>query len=657
MYSPIAQTPFLLVLLPLIVGIVLQYFGSDIRWSIVAALLGSAIVLLSFGTKWAKQFSQRWLFTVGAVLLFVAVGGMATYTKQQSLDYTLSDSIQTYVGYVTDTPQEKPNSVAHKIYIPKEDINVVCYLQKDSLRTPLPVGTEIAFQVQLQTFRNAGNPNEFDYERYMYNQGFVASAYLSNYSWMETGETNTSLKIVALQVREQVMQFYESLGFEGDNLAVLSALTLGYQDTLSDDLIQGFRTTGIVHILSVSGLHVMIIFSIINFLLSFIAPTSRFYRWRFLIIIVLLWVYAFVTGLPASVVRASGMLSVFCLARLFSNRKYSGLNGLYIAAFFMLLYNPFWLFDVGFQLSFVSVLSILVLYNRMANLIVYRNKFVRYVWQMFCLTFVAQLATFPLCLYYFGTFPTYFFIGNLFIVPLVSLIMYGVGAISIAYLVALLLPSYVSEIYYLPVSWVDVWIEVMNGGVKLLEQLPFALVENIEMSFIQLVLVFSIIIAFLFTGIRNSSKALIGSLSLSLILVFTLLAKDIIQTEDQLIVYNRYGETDIAISYKNHSTSLDSLLMNTVNPLLEIGDKKVIIINQLLSDGLETRELYQVDVAILVSDQFHTLSAIEERYKVSIVVLDSSLQSIARKQLTKECENRNIPIYDVTKKGAFSIIF
>ncbi len=561
------------------------------------------------------------------------------------------------MGYVTDTPQEKPNSVAHKIYIPKEGINVVCYLQKDSLRTPLPVGTEIAFQAQLQTFRNAGNPNEFDYERYMYNQGFVASAYLSNYSWIATGETNTSLKIVALQVREQVMQFYESLGFVGDNLAVLSALTLGYQDTLSDDLIQGFRTTGIVHILSVSGLHVMIIFSIINLLLGSIAPTSRFYRWRFLIIIVLLWVYAFVTGLPASVVRASAMLSVFCLARLFSNRKYSGLNGLYIAAFFMLLYNPFWLFDVGFQLSFVSVLSILVLYKRMERLIVCRNKLVRYVWQMFCLTFVAQLATFPLCLYYFGTFPTYFFIGNLLIVPLVSLIMYGVGAIGIASLVALLLPSYSFEIYDIPMHTVDIMIGMMNNGVRLLEQLPFALVENIEMSFIQLILVFSIIIAFLFAGIRYSSKALIGVLSLSLIFVFTLLAKDIIQTEDQLIVYNRYGETDIVISYKNHSISLDSMLMSTINPLLEIGDKKVIIINQLLSDGLENRELYQVDVAILVNDQFHTLSTIEERYKVSSVVLDGSLKSIARKQLTKECENRNIPIYDVTKKGAFSIIF
>lgn len=198
MYSPIAQSPFLLVLLPLIVGIVLQYFGCDMRWSIIAALLGSAIVLLSFWVKREKQFSLRWLFAVGAALLFVAVGGMSTYTKQKTLEHTLSDSIQTYVGYVTDTPQDKPNSVAHRIYIPEESINVVCYLQKDSLRVPLCVGAEIAFQTQLQAFRNAGNPNEFDYEQYMYNQGFVASAYLSSYSWIETGGVNTSLKIFAL---------------------------------------------------------------------------------------------------------------------------------------------------------------------------------------------------------------------------------------------------------------------------------------------------------------------------------------------------------------------------------------------------------------------------------------------------------------------------
>lgn len=657
MYSPISKTPFLLLLVPLIQGIILQYFGCDIRWSIVAALLGSAIILFSFLLKKERGFSLRWSFVVGVFFLFSCFGGMSTYMKQKSLEYVVSDSVRTYIGYVTDSPQEKPNSIAYKIHLKNESVNIVCYLQNDSLHKPLSVGTEIAFQTQLQEFRNAGNPNEFDYVKYMYNQGFVATTYLSNYSWMVTGNAVNSLKIYALQVREAILTFYKSLGFEGDNLAVLSALTLGYQDTLSDDLIQGFRTTGTVHILSVSGLHVGVIFVIITFLLGFIPRHSRFYRARFVITILLLWAYSLVTGLPASVVRASFMLTVFCLANVFTNKKYNALNSLYVAAFFMLLYNPFWLFDIGFQLSFVSVLSILVLYKRMQNLHSFSNKYGHKVWQMFCLSCVAQLATFPLCLYYFGTFPTYFFIGNLIIVPMVVIITYSIGFLIIAYGVCTLLPSYSEIIYYVPVNIISFLLEAMNDIVRLLQLLPFALLEDMELSFIQLVLLSGIIILLLVTGIRHNSRSFILALSLLLISLSITLKNDLEEEYNQLVIYNRYHNTDIKLTIDGQTTSLDSLITSETNPMLEIGNTKILILNSKIDSNLYANELYKLDYIIVVNNLEHSLSSIDAFFEPANIILDGSLKNIVRKQLTKECENRNIPLYDVSKNGAFSIIF
>lgn len=657
MHNPISRTPFLFLLIPLILGILLQYYGLNRLWSIIAVFLGSAIVLLSFFIKKRQEYNLRWIFGVGVFFLFVAFGGATTYSKQQSLEYVFSDGVETYIGYVAETPQYKPRSIAYKIHLEKEDVNVVCYFEKDTTQLPLGVGNELVFMAQLQPFKNAGNPDDFDYERYMYNQGFVANVYLTNNSWIATGKSKSSLKILALKVRQKIMDFYQSLDFEGDELAVLSALTLGCQDTVSDDLMQGFRTTGTVHILSVSGLHTMIIFSILSFALSFISRSSRFYRIRPILIILLLWMYAFVTGLPPSVVRASAMLTVFCMADLFGNRKHSSLNGLYIAGFCMLFYNPFWIFDIGFQLSFLSVLSILILHHRMSRMLIVQNRFLKPVWQMFCLSIVAQLATFPLCLYYFGTFPTYFFIANLVIVPLVTVITYGIGVIALSWVVSLFIPMYSDVIYWLPVHIVKLLLKGMNFIVEFWQYLPFALIQDVNLSFIQLVLLVAIIITLLFACIKYSSKSLIISLVLMVSLVLLVLKDDLTEQENQLIVYNRNGSTDIRVNAKGDLCSLDSVVTNLTNPVVVFGDDKLLILNAVLDDSLEAKEQYIVDCIVVTGNANYSLNSIEERYNTSKIILDGSLKMPVRKQLTKECENRNILLYDVTKKGAFSLKF
>lgn len=411
MRNPLSKIPFLFLLLSLIVGILFQYYFKNEYISIVFFLSGTMAMLLSYFVPKDRQFSLRWLFGLGVVLATVGIGSFSTAHRQHLSEYTFSGTRNLYRGIVTDSPQEKAKTVAYRVFLPDEDKQVVCYFQRDSLISDrLNPGDEFLFYGEIQPFRNMGNPDDFDYVRYMYNQNFVGSVYISSDAYKRTGGVSSNLKYQALRCRQAILDFYKALDMKETEYAVLSALTLGYQNELSDDLKQGFRTTGTVHVLSVSGLHVGIIYVMMTFLLGFVHRNSKYYWIKPVLIILLLWGYAFITGLPPSVVRASAMLSVFCVSEIVRRKSFS-IHALFIAAFFMLLVNPFSLFDIGLQLSFMSVLSILYLHPKMSGLIKIKNKYIRYIWQMFALSVVAQLATFPICLYYFGTFPTYFFLS------------------------------------------------------------------------------------------------------------------------------------------------------------------------------------------------------------------------------------------------------
>ena len=145
----------------------------------------------------------------------------------------------------------------------------------------------------------------------------------------------------------------------------------------------------------------------------------------------------------------------------------------------------------------------------MSGLMKIENKYIRYIWQMFALSLVAQLATFPICLYYFGTFPTYFFVANLIIVPVVSLIMYVAGGIVFAKMLSFVFSDFSYYLYYLPVKALQALVSFMTYTIHLFEQLPFALLQNAKVSFVDLLLIFTVIIGILIFLIYKKSKALI----------------------------------------------------------------------------------------------------------------------------------------------------
>lgn len=657
MKNPFSKIPFLFLSIPLIVGILLQYYFRLEYLSIAFISLGVIAILFSYIIPERKQFRWRWLFGVGAVFLVVAVGMVSTSFRQTKSEFTFTDSIKTYQGVVIDTPQEKPKTIAYKVYLPQEDKNIVCYFQKDSLLyNRLKPGDEFLLNGKIQPFRNLGNPDDFDYVRYMYNQGFTGSVYLSSSDWIKTDESDLSLLSTALNIRQQFLDFYKSLGFTDTEYSILAALTLGYQDSLSDDLLEGFRTTGTVHVLSVSGLHVGIIYLLISFLLGFIRKGTKYYWAKPLLIIILLWSYAFITGLPVSVVRASLMLTVFCVAEIVGKKNYS-MNALFVAAFFILLYNPFSLFDVSFQLSFMSVLAILYLHPKLSGLLTVKNKIVRNIWQLLALSLVAQLATFPICLYYFGTFPTYFFLANLLIVPLVSLITYAMFAIVFSKLFSLFLPDLEFYFYYLPVKILQFLVHLMTSAIRFFESLPFALIEDVKITFADLVLIFTMILSILVFLIYKKTKALHFAL-LGVCLLFAIHSyNNMMVAPNSFIVYNRPSATEIRWVKSGQENILKSKDVNDIPKLIELEEKRILILSADIYRGKEAARPMLVHYLVLTQDNSFSLHALSRLLSVECVILDASLSRYTRSRLTKECQKLKITCHDVVENGAFSVNF
>ena len=232
-----------------------------------------------------------------------------------------------------------------------------------------------------------------------------------------------ALKMRCEAVRDDISSFMDGMLPEGDELAVMKALTIGDKSTLDRGLKGRYSRSGAMHLLALSGLHIGIIYKLLSWLLFFLGGSLRLRRLRSLIIVAALWTFAFITGLSPSIARASLMISVYELSAVLHARR-DGLISLAISALLITLFDPEAPRQVGFQLSFCACLAIFTIYPRLSAMMNTRSRLLRYVWQCVCLAIACQIGTGPLSWHYFHTFPRYFMITNLLTVPLVAVIMY-----------------------------------------------------------------------------------------------------------------------------------------------------------------------------------------------------------------------------------------
>ena len=318
-------------------------------------------------------------------------------------------------------------------------------ISKDSILNPLKVDELLYVKPEFVTINAPLNPHQFDYKFYLAKQGIHQQVFLEKEGFKSLGLDQFSFIGVAAKIRDKVQESLQKYYFKVDELAVINALLLGQRQEISKDLIEDYSKAGAIHILAVSGLHVGIILLILSSLLK---PLERIKNGRVLktiLIVLLLWMFAFVAGLSASVVRAVAMFTFLAIGLSFK-RKNVILFSLITSMFFLLLFKPMFLFDVGFQLSYLAVFGIIWIQPKLYKIYKPRFKLDDKIWQLFTVSVAAQLGVLPLSLYYFHQFPGLFLLSNLLIIPFLGAILIG-GIIIIILALTDFLPQFLAEIY------------------------------------------------------------------------------------------------------------------------------------------------------------------------------------------------------------------
>lgn len=453
--NSIQRYPLLRLLFSYLFGIGLAdalypHVPSLVTWSVWGSLLLLFILLIA----WAC--CRKVLFGVVASGLFLMLGIWNYSWARSEAEYAWSPEKRQYEARVVDSPHARERSMLCKVEVTavrdssvwrRVGHKVFVYMEPCDEAEALLPGDFLCFKGAVRAPRNFSDSLTFDYARYVTMQGAAGTVYLSRGHWCRVGEEPLTLRGRLLRLRSRLLQRYEVAAFEDDVRGVLSALTLGDRRGLSKEVRAAYSDAGASHVLALSGLHVGVIYGMLAFGLRRVLR-RRSLRWlRELLILVVLWLFALMVGMSASVVRAVAMCTLYVLARWLSDDTSSPLHVLSLTALLMLLVHPLYLFDIGFQLSFMAMASILCVEPYLEHLFrrgedssshfchpeqregtgivsyYVLRPLLGFLVGLLCMSFAAQLGTFPLVLHHFGTFPTYFLLTNLVVVPCLTVVL------------------------------------------------------------------------------------------------------------------------------------------------------------------------------------------------------------------------------------------
>ena len=433
MGDSIQRYPLLRLLVPYILGIAVSDVLCSYMTDWFPYVVGACAVLLLVMIVLGVVRSKVWLSGVVASLFFLLLGGLGTGLSRMLTHYVWPSQKTVYEARVVDTPQRRARSMLCEMEVDamldsaawhRVGRKVLAYMQPTEEAGSLQPGDRICFRGRVRTPHNFSDDLSFDYARYVTLLGAAGTVYLSEGDWGRAGPDSLSLRERMLRLRHRLQREYMRPAFDGDVLGVLSALTLGDKNGLSEEVRAAYTDAGVAHVLALSGLHVGVIYAMLAFLMRGVLR-RRDLRWlRELGTIAVLWLFALMVGMSASVVRAVTMCTLYILSRWVSGESDS-INVLSLAALVMLLVHPLYLFDVGFQLSFMAMAAILWLEPHLERFF-HRSALhpiLAYFVGVVCMSLAAQLGTFPLTLYHFGTFPAYFLVTNLVVIPYLYVVL------------------------------------------------------------------------------------------------------------------------------------------------------------------------------------------------------------------------------------------
>lgn len=480
--------PVLRLALFLIAGIVLGELLYGVL-SFKAWFAATVVSLLLTLLAWKHCILQSVMIFITCMLF----GGSLVSVELDKAYMPVPDKDMAYSAVVISQPVVSGKVIRCDLMIAdvNHPIKVKASIYRDERADKLCVGDGIK-AVSLLEKPSGYADSDFDYGRYLLYHGYVATTFIYIDEWSKAVVDLTRLsliqrtRIAALVFRDRLLRRYTDMGFSGQSYAVLAAMTLGDKSSLSERLKEDYSVSGASHILALSGLHLGIIYAI----LSLIFLRRRWQIASQVLILLAIWTYVFIVGMSASVVRSAVMITVYSFVSLLNRNKMS-LNTLAVAAVVILIVNPLYLYDVGFQMSFAAVFFIILFYRPVLNLMpgcVMGIPVIRQIWQMMSVSLAAQIGVAPLIAFYFGRFSCYFLLTNIIVVPAATIILYG------AVLMAAL--SFVPYLQTLLSALLLKVVVLLNSGVSFVAELPGASIDGIAIGLLQLVLIYVAIFSF-----------------------------------------------------------------------------------------------------------------------------------------------------------------
>jgi competence protein ComEC len=420
--------PFLKLLLPFLLSILLRKYFLHASWVYYAIVL--LFSLLAFIFLHTRHYSSKKGIHLKAIALFLHVfcWGLFISSYHQKkppppydFEYPLELTMESSWQFKNNHYSARASFQNGSLY----DRGDVLLRLKTTTPPDGSIGDQLITNNQLQEIQLPKNPLQFDYKNYLANEGISYTIYLKEDEFILFIKAQKNFIQGLIRSRDLFGQLLDESPLEKEVRSFIKAILLGDKSELDPLTSKAFKTAGVTHVLAVSGLHVGIIVSLFSvfFTLLFSRIKKEKTQWlKTILLVLVIWCYALITGLSPSIYRAAIMFTFLSIGQSLI-RHTSIYNSLSMAAFFMLLIDPNNLFKLGFQLSFLAVTGIVYFYPIFSKMIYFKNKWLQKVWNLCAVSLSAQLVTFPLILFYFHQFPSYFLISNLIIIPAAFIIV------------------------------------------------------------------------------------------------------------------------------------------------------------------------------------------------------------------------------------------
>ena len=681
----LSESPFIRLFIAFIIGILLRYY-SDINYALALAIFGLLLCVnlsIFFNMHHIDLFRRRYVHGFALFLLMCSTSVFISSLRDEQVSAShfshFSTAEEQYCILVTDDPSKNTSGTRFKasvIAVNKDSLsiktqgNITVYINDSNALCSY--GDRLLCTGSMKPIADAQNPYEFNNRQFAAHKNIYQQLFIQKgaYQIVKHQQGDPLLKQVH-DIRKYLSACMDKSMQNTQAASVAKALLLGDDNDIENSLMQAYSSCGVIHVLSVSGLHVGIFFIIINYLFSFIKKEDKKIKFfKAIIIILLIWFYAALSGFSPSVLRSAVMLSFVAFGNALS-RKISIYNSLSASAVFLLCYHSDYLFDVGFQLSYISVFGIIYLQPKVYQCWSIKNYLGDKIWQMTSVSIAAQFVTFPLSVYYFYQFPTLFLIANLLIIPLITIALFA----GFAFLVLCSLHS--EALLFYVVKPLEYTLIIINKCILWIDSIPYNAIKNIFLSPIETIIIYCLFLLFFFWLELKQVKLLQYLLACTLVfMLFLSFEKMNDYQKTNLIVYSLNKMQRIEMTHQQYSQVFTTCplsendrnysfhikayrvhhkVMTEHETIIEKGNYDILCSNMHIlflnkkDAPLEQLSSQKYDLVIVGHNAIHNFEMFKKNCHYKALVLDNS-NSLS---FIKEANRRSLSFHNIKTDKAF----